>query len=598
MMKERLRILVIAPYESMRALIRRTALDYPQLDITTLVGDLEAGVAAAQKNFHADYDVLISRGGTALLLQEKVELPVVEIPITEYDIRRALRVAENVSDSFAVIGYPNVTESVRGLSGLLTATPRLFTIHGHEETENAVRQAWEEGFRVILCDNAATNIAKSLGLKAVLLTSGQDSIRQAIDHALLLCRSIHNLQAENHFLREIIRGQAMDTVVFDENKSLYFSTLDSDDSPAVLEMLRGEIENCDPGSTNRIVKSLGGMLYSIKAQHFIIESHSFVTFYFSRSKTPFVSNKSGIRYFTRQQAQDEFNNGIYSITGDLADLEDKIAQINLSTRPVMLSGEEGSGKVPVAFLIYIRSNWNNRPMVTINCSLLNEKTWEYLQSNHNSPFAQSQTTIFLSDLDALTPEMQKLLLAMCIDMDVPRRNRVIFSCVSSPSGGILEAAHLFMDNLNCLSLCLPPLRSQADRIPGLINLYLSQLDIAQAQEIAFMEPEAVRLMRDFPWPHNYAQFKRVMQELATITTTPVIQTADVERLLSLEQTSPVTGDASGSPERFDLDRPLDDITRDIVQRTLDRCDGNQSAAAKKLGISRTTLWRYCKNQNE
>lgn len=49
-----------------------------------------------------------------------------------------------------------------------------------------------------------------------------------------------------------------------------------------------------------------------------------------------------------------------------------------------------------------------------------------------------------------------------------------------------------------------------------------------------------------------------------------------------------------SEKKFDFDRTLDEMNRDIIHRELERMNGNQSATAKKLGISRTTLWRYLK----
>ena len=80
-MKHKYRILGIAPYEGMKALMSDVAEEYPQIDLTLFVGDLEQGLEIAHSNFHGNYDVVISRGGTAKMLKENLPLPVVEIHV-------------------------------------------------------------------------------------------------------------------------------------------------------------------------------------------------------------------------------------------------------------------------------------------------------------------------------------------------------------------------------------------------------------------------------------------------------------------------------------------------------------------------------------
>ena len=62
-----IRVLGIAPYEGMKALMSNLALDYPQIDLTLFVGDRELGLEIARANFHGNYDVIISRGDTAVM---------------------------------------------------------------------------------------------------------------------------------------------------------------------------------------------------------------------------------------------------------------------------------------------------------------------------------------------------------------------------------------------------------------------------------------------------------------------------------------------------------------------------------------------------
>jgi transcriptional regulator of acetoin/glycerol metabolism len=115
-----------------------------------------------------------------------------------------------------------------------------------------------------------------------------------------------------------------------------------------------------------------------------------------------------------------------------------------------------------------------------------------------------------------------------------------------------------------------------------------------ALQIIGFEQDAMALIQEYDWPGNQTQFKRVLRHLATITTTSYIRIEDVEAVLKQER-SYMTGYPTVAGEcNINLNRTLEDITSDIICRVLIECGNNQSAAAKRLGISRTTLWRYLK----
>ena len=81
-----IKVLAISPYPGMVPLLTETAKEYDGLELTISVGDLAKGLELAQKGFHANFDVIISRGGTARLLKQSVSLPVIEIGTTVYDV--------------------------------------------------------------------------------------------------------------------------------------------------------------------------------------------------------------------------------------------------------------------------------------------------------------------------------------------------------------------------------------------------------------------------------------------------------------------------------------------------------------------------------
>lgn len=590
-MNHRIRVLGIAPYEGMKTLMSSVVADYPQIDLTLFVGDMEQGLEIARSNFHGDYDVVISRGGTAKMLQKNLALPVIEIDISRYDILCALKLADGLTGKTAMVSFANITSSAHLLCDLMKYNMDIYTIDSAEAVEPTLRQLQKNDYQSILCDTISNTTAKRLGLNSFLITSGVDSIRKAFDQALLLCRSQQRLRDENQFFRQLIQGQIGQTMVFDQDGNLFLSTLD-DPKPELLELLRRDLPESQLGAERRITRNLGRMLYAIRARRISTGSLTYTAFFFDARKTPLSPNQVGIRFSTRPEAENAFYSSIFSFAGSISDYQQDIEHISQSTAPVMVTGEDGTGKESIVSVLYMRSPLRNAPLVSINCSLLNDKSWAFLLEHHNSPLADQGNTLYFASIDALSEERRQQLLAVLSEMDVCRRNRVIFSCVCQPGEYTSAVGSLFMDKLCCLSLYLPPLRQMAERIPALVNLSLSHLNVDLPRQIVGADPEAITLLQNFQWPHNYTQFRRVIGELAVTATGSLITAENVRQALRKERhVGAFSPCAENAAAPLNLNRTLDEISQDVARRVVEESGGNQTVAAKRLGISRTTLWR-------
>lgn len=589
-----IRVLGIAPYEAMKTLMGNLAEEYPQINLTLFVGDRELGLEIARANFHGNYDVVISRGDTAAMLRRDLNLPVVAIEVTMYDLLRALRLADGLDGRTAFIAAPSIAESAQRLCEVMGDSMEIYTYDSPDMVEPILLELQREDCRAVLCDALANTTAKRLGMNAFLVTSSVESIRKAFDQALLICGSQRRLREENRFLRELIQGQISQTVVFDQAGRLFLSTL-NDPGPELLELLRRELPESRKELERRIVRNLGGMLYSIRARQIESGGQLYTSFFLDARKTPLSPNQAGIRFATRPEAENAFYDSIFSFAGTIGDFQEEIARINQSSAPVMVSGEDGTGKESMVGALYMRSVLRNHPLVSVNCSLLNDKSWTFLLEHHSSPLSDEGNTLYFASVDVLSPERRGQLLAVLAEMDVCRRNRVIFSCVCQPGEFISAVGSLFTDKLCCLTLYLPPLRQMAERIPTLVNLSLSYLNADLPRQILGVEPAAMSLLQSFQWPHNYTQFRRVLGDLAVMAPGQAITAESVRRLLRKERhVGAFTLRAENTAVPLDLGRTLEEIDQDVAFRVLEETGGNQTAAAKRLGISRTTLWRLMK----
>jgi transcriptional regulator with PAS, ATPase and Fis domain len=595
-MSSKIRILAIAPYASMEPLLVKLAEEYPNIDLTVTVGDLKQGVEIAQNNFHANYDVIISRGGTAKLVQRSVSLPVIEISTSAYDILRTLKLSGAGTGKVAIVGFSNITEELLSLKEMLPYKIDVFTIDSTDQAATILQQLKSEGYNSILCDMITYTTARELGMNAFLITSGIESIRAAFDTAVLYCSNYSHLRDENHFLRQLIQGRDARTVVFTKDRKLFYSTLSEDDT-AILDILYAEIDEVPEAGKRRFLSRQNNLLYSIQAQRIVSDESEYVAFYFTVTKPPLTGNKCGINYCNYKEVENKYFNSIYCVKDSIAQLDSVIDQVNQNNYPVIISGERGVGKEQIAKSIYLRSSMKNQPFIEIDCDLLSDKIWDYLLNHHNSPLCDSENTIFIRKLNALSEQQQKQLLIAMTDMEIFKRNRVIFSCISNSEGMLDSNAMTFVNHLHCFIITLPSLRDDRARIDSIINLYLNRLNIDMAKQILGVTTEAMELLRNFDWPYNYTQLSRVMRNLVILSTESYIRFDDVQEALNKERTVTAASlHAKDSVKQLELSRPLSEINKEIAMIVLEAHNGNQSKAAESLGISRTTLWRIIKSK--
>ena len=124
-----IRVLAVAPYEGMRSALLQAADAFPHLRLDVVVGDLERGAELVRQKGSENYDAIISRGGTAALIARTAECPVIEIDVTFYDVLRCIKLAQNYTYHFAVVGFSSITEPTHVLCDLLQYSTRIITLH-------------------------------------------------------------------------------------------------------------------------------------------------------------------------------------------------------------------------------------------------------------------------------------------------------------------------------------------------------------------------------------------------------------------------------------------------------------------------------------
>ena len=593
MVETKIRILGIAPYEGMSSAMERVAQAYPNVQLEVYTGDLEDGVAIVRQMMPSAYDCIISRGGTAALLRQVTDLPVVEIPLSVYDVLSAMKLAENYSNLYAIVGFPSITESAHTLCNLLNYNLDILTVNSAEEVSTTLERLRQGGYRMVVCDMITHTVARQMGLDAFLITSGVESLHAALDQAINMSNWFGPLRQEALFLRSITQGQNGRVVVMEEAGEVFYST-PAEPSTELMNALRTHLREIPARSALKFYHSERDQLYTITAQTLLMDTKSYALFYCVPAHIPLHAHWTGLRFFNKGECEYLLSSSFYSISGAMGPLDTEIQAIATARQPVMITGEEGTGKEQIARFLYLRSPLVNSTFVSVNCATLNDKSWDFLLNHYNSPLNATGNTVYFQNFETLSVARRRELQVAIQETGLARRVRLLFSCVSRGKDPLPEDLLSFTAKLGCLSLNLPTLRSRSDEISSLASLYLGSLNLELGKQISGFEPHAIEMLRQYDWPNNYTQFKYVLQTLATLTSSPYIRSTLVAELLAKERVIR-RGAARNAPAPLPETTPaqtLDVVLHNAVQQAVSANNGNRAAAARQLGISRTTLWRY------
>ncbi|MCD8018379.1 MAG: PrpR N-terminal domain-containing protein, partial [Clostridiales bacterium] len=217
------RILGIAPYEGLRIAMIKAVREYPQIRMDVYTGDLINGVEIVHNLESEEYDIIISRGGTAEMIAKTTQIPVISIQISVYDVLRAIKMAENYSRRYAIVGFASVTKAAYTLCDLLQYHLDIITIQAENEIPDIMKQLKESGYHMIISDVISHTTAREMGLDAFLITSGTESIQQAFNRALSVSDDFYALRHENLLLRAACQDEEVKTVIMDEEGNVHYA---------------------------------------------------------------------------------------------------------------------------------------------------------------------------------------------------------------------------------------------------------------------------------------------------------------------------------------------------------------------------------------
>ena len=317
----------------------------------------------------------------------------------------------------------------------------------------------------------------------------------------------------------------------------------------------------------------------------------YMIFAFDIKKTIISPQKGGVRVYSKDTVYTAFLTHYPQFSDTSKEtLGIDLSVVSKTNIPILILGEPGTGKEQIASLIYINSQFSNHPYYLIDAEEISDKNWNNLIYGEESVFVQTGITIYLRNVDKLSQTRLNQIKTLVIDSQIETRNKLIFSVDTIPGAKTNEAILDFINTIGASTISLKPLRQRSkDEFLTLITLYINTLDEKYGRNVVGMTNEAEDLFLSYQWPDNLQQLRRVITDIVINTETAYIQAEQVEKSLEAEKSKLTSSLALTSV--IDINKKMSEIEKDVARAVLLKSNGNQSLAAQRLGISRTTIWR-------
>jgi len=337
---------------------------------------------------------------------------------------------------------------------------------------------------------------------------------------------------------------------------------------------------------------------------------------FSRERLEILVDRALERRLLRSEAkrlQDELlaQRAAPEIVGRHPKMQEALDLARLAADPdvtVLIRGESGTGKELVARFIHGCSRRRDRPFVKTSCAALPEGLLEAeLFGHERGAFTTAyqkrigrfekanRGTMFLDEIGDLTPSTQIRLLGVLQDRRIERLGSnesipidvKVVAATNRDLERLIEVGQFREDlyyRLNVVPIHLPPLRERIEDIPLLAEHFVRQIAGRCGREAPRLTPECLDLLGSYSWPGNIRELENVLERAVIVSSGDRIRPEDLPPLA--RRPSP----AAGRPAADEV-VPLVEAEKKMIQRALDRTRWNRTAAARLLGVDRTTLAR-------
>ena len=560
-------------------------------------------------------DVFVSAGANARILSQGLKKPFVEIRVTGFDILLALEKARQFTKKVAIVTYEKKLPFLSEIEPLLSIKIKQITYRHAVQIGKIIDQLLEEDVSAVIGSSLVLEMAGKRGMRGVFIYS-TDSVTRALETAAQIA-SINK--------KEAVKAEELRTIL-----NFAYEGIIATDKDGVITVLNPVAEKITNLPKERALKK------TIKTVLPKVNLSKIMTG--QRTELNQVQSIGGKKYFTNiipiivngmvtgavvtikdvasiQEAEEKIRKELYKkgflvdITFDdiitdcdsMRKLKEQAFSYAQTDLTIVILGETGTAKELFAKSIHKSSLRAQKPFVAINCAafpetLLESELFGYEEGAFTGARKggkpgvfelASNGTIFLDEIGEIPLRLQTRLLRVLEEHEVMRigGDRIkhvdvrVIAATNKDLWKMVEEGRFRDDiyyRLNVLELLIPPLRERREDIPVLVKFFLRK-SRPELSEDKLAEISRHPILLEYDWPGNVRELKNIVKRFS------VLYTSD-------------TGFSSLITSLFYRrgEQAAHRGYREEIVRTLREVRGNKSLAARKLGISRTTLWRRLK----
>ncbi|ETA81915.1 sigma 54-interacting transcriptional regulator [Youngiibacter fragilis] len=561
-------------------------------------------------------DIVLSAGANGFEIKKAGIKPYVDISPTITDFLFSVKRAKLIGGDIAIVSYHSRMPYLEELKSLINVTIHERTYSDFLELEDIVRELVDEGITNVIGSSLVREKGDQYGLNTYLVYS-ESSVEEAIDEAISIALALREKDRQNERLKAMMNFTYEGIIATDKNGVIEIFNKSAERISGIYsnQAIGNRISDIIPNT--RLEEVIASDREELNQTQLIGEYEILTNRVPIKIKDDVVGAIATFQTVnTIQEAEEKLRRRLNK-KGFTADtkFEDMIGKSQIfkhtvekaklyarTNSTILLYGESGTGKELFAQSIHNYSLRANRPFVAINCGALPENILESeLFGYEEGAFTGSKKggkqgvfelahngTIFLDEIGELSMSMQTRLLRVLENREVMRLGgesiisvdvRIITATNKKLRDLVREGKfrHDLYFRICVLELFIPSLTERKDDIPILIESFLKENNIRINQkkldEIRNHEAFTERI-----WEGNIRELKNVIERFSVLFNNSIsLDNLIIDILYS----------------RYDVHS---DNEQNAVYKVIQECGGNKSEAAKKLGISRTTLWRLLNGQ--
>ncbi len=288
-----------------------------------------------------------------------------------------------------------------------------------------------------------------------------------------------------------------------------------------------------------------------------------------------------------------------------------------SDATIIIQGESGTGKELVAGAIHFNSMRKDKPLVTVNCSALSESLLESELFGHAKGaytgalrdrigrFEETAGgTLFLDEIGEVSSFIQVKLLRVLQEREIERvgesqKRKIDIRVITATHQNIytLVSEGKFREDLyyrlKVFPITIPPLRQRKEDIPLLISHFVRIMNTKTGKQVMDTSREVMRTLMDYNWPGNVRELENAIEHAFVLCKSDRLELKDLPiEIRQIKKNQPISN--RNIIEKPEKQRRID---KESLLLLLADCDWNKAEVGRRVGVSRTSIWKYMKKWN-